>query len=81
LLGYALPDSESLAALKNNGTPYSNNFKWRIILGVPVIASSLLRILILLIWFRIDTPTEMIAEHHEAQLKQFLHNVYRKEEE
>jgi hypothetical protein len=63
LIGYALPDQRTFALLKEQGNPYNNQMTWRIVLGVPVLASSLIRMLFLIFVFRTDTPMEVLKEH------------------
>ncbi|KAL4472326.1 hypothetical protein ABPG72_002809 [Tetrahymena utriculariae] len=64
----------------NTKDGYSDGGPWRIVLGLPMIAP-VIRLIILLFIFRLETPTIMIKEHRYQEVKEFFKQIYSSEKD
>ncbi len=73
-MGLLLPSKH--AFLNGDIVDYEDNLTWRIVVGLPIIPI-IIRTLMLCCFFNLDPPVELIKEHHEDRLKEYLHHVYK----
>lgn len=59
---------------------YDEGLPWRIVLGLPMLAP-LIRLVILVFVFRLETPTIMMKAHRYEEVHNFINKIYSSEKD